>query len=184
MDRNYTPKLKELYETKGKELLLKELGLKNKMMLPKLVKVVLTMGDRNVVADPKLIETIYNDLYLIAGQKPVVTKAKKAIAGFKLKQGMPLACKVTLRKRMMYDFIYRLVNIALPRVRDFRGFSSSQFDGKGGFAFGIKEHVVFPEINYDHVDKIRGMNVVVLTSSKTPQDAKALLEFFGFPFEN
>ena len=180
----YKSRLKEQYVKEGRAALKSNLALASDMQIPKLEKVIVTASSKDAVSDSKVVEKIYNEIYAITGQKPVITKAKKSIAGFKLREGMPLGVKVTLRGDMMYDFVDRLVNIALPRARDFRGISSKQFDGKGNFALGIKEQIIFPEINYDKIDKIRGMNVVIVTSTDNDNNAKELLKFFNFPFNN
>jgi large subunit ribosomal protein L5 len=153
------------------------------MEVPRLVKVVLSMGVKDAVTESKAIENAVKELTLIAGQKVMATNARKSIASFKLREGMPIGCKVTLRKDRMYDFLERLIMIALPRLRDFRGFSSKSFDGKGNFSLGIKEHIIFPEINYDKIEKIRGFNVTIVTSASNTKNAKALLEKFHLPFK-
>ena len=155
---------------------------KNAMMTPGLEKVVINIGVGDAVNDRKAVDAAFEDLTRIAGQKPVVTKAKKSIAGFKLREGMPIGVKVTLRKDRMYEFLDRLITIALPRVRDFRGLNGKSFDGRGNYAMGLKEHIVFPEIDYDKVDKIRGMDIIVCTSAKNDDEARALLKEFNFPF--
>tara|TARA_B100001142_G_scaffold26542_1_gene23990 strand:+ start:311 stop:847 length:537 start_codon:yes stop_codon:yes gene_type:complete len=175
-----------LKETFNKELLpqLKEkLGIDNVMAVPKLTKVVINMGVGEALTDKKHLESAVNDLELIAGQKAVVTKAKKSVASFKLREGWPVGCKVTLRGDRMYDFIERLVNIAIPRERDFRGLNPKSFDGQGNYSMGIKEQIIFPEINYDNIDKIRGMDICINTSASNMEDAKALLEVLNFPFK-
>ena len=175
-----------LKETFNKELLpqLKEkLGIDNVMAVPKLTKVVVNMGVGEALTDKKHLESAVNDLELIAGQKAVVTKAKKSVASFKLREGWPVGCKVTLRGDRMYDFIERLVNIAIPRERDFRGLNPKSFDGQGNYSMGIKEQIIFPEINYDNIDKIRGMDICINTSASNMEDAKALLEVLNFPFK-
>ena len=177
-------RLHELYEDKIRAGLQKDLSLSNVMSVPYIKKIVLSMGGKDVVADTKLVNALCDELMLITGQKPIITKAKKSIAGFKLRKGVVMGCKVTLRKRMMYEFLDRLVNIALPRVRDFRGFNADQFDNNGNFCFGLKEQTVFPESDYDKVDKIRGMNIVIVTSSHNDAHAKSLLEKFDVPFVN
>jgi large subunit ribosomal protein L5 len=177
----YVSRLKLLYDTVGKKKLSDAFSEKNPMKIPKLEKVVVTMSLKDALVDSKVVDSVVSDLFLITGQKPIITKAKKSIAAFKLRQGMPMGCKVTLRKSMMYDFLDRLVNIALPRVKDFRGISSKQFDGNGNFSMGLKEHIVFPEINYDKIDKVRGMNIAIVTTASTDEQAKALLEIFNFP---
>jgi large subunit ribosomal protein L5 len=175
-----------LKETFNKELLpqLKEkLGIDNVMAVPKLTKVVINMGVGEALTDKKHLESAVNDLESIAGQKAVITKAKKSVASFKLREGWPVGCKVTLRGDRMYDFIERLVNVAIPRERDFRGLNPKSFDGQGNYSMGIKEQIIFPEINYDNIDKIRGMDICINTSALTKEDAKALLEVLNFPFK-
>ena len=175
-----------LKETFNKELLpqLKEkLGIDYVMAVPKLTKVVINMGVGEALTDKKHLESAVNDLELIAGQKAVITKAKKSVASFKLREGWPVGCKVTLRGDRMYDFIERLVNIAIPRERDFRGLNPKSFDGQGNYSMGIKEQIIFPEINYDNIDKIRGMDICINTSASNMEDAKALLEVLNFPFK-
>ncbi|MEM6413563.1 MAG: 50S ribosomal protein L5 [Pseudomonadota bacterium] len=178
----YTPRLKTLYWETIRAKLNDEFKYSNVMMTPKLEKVVINMGVGDAVNDRKAVDSALEDLNLIAGQRPVVTRAKKSIAGFKLREGMALGAKVTLRKDRMYDFIDRLITIALPRVRDFRGLNPKSFDGRGNYAMGLKEHIVFPEIDYDKVDKIRGMDIVVCTTASTDQEARALLRQLNFPF--
>tara|TARA_Y100000768_G_C23688380_1_gene545652 strand:- start:148 stop:684 length:537 start_codon:yes stop_codon:yes gene_type:complete len=175
-----------LKETFNKELLpelQKKLGIKNVMAVPKITKVVINMGVGEALTDKKHLESAVNDLESIAGQKAVVTKASKSVATFKLREGWPVGCKVTLRGEKMYDFIERLVNIAIPRERDFRGLNPKSFDGHGNYSMGIKEQIIFPEINYDNIDKIRGMDICINTSAANNEDAKALLEVFKFPFK-
>ena len=175
-----------LRETFNKELLPKlkdKLGVNNLMALPKLTKVVINMGVGEALTDKKHLESAVNDLELIAGQKAVITKASKSVASFKLREGWPVGCKVTLRGDRMYDFIERLVNIAIPRERDFRGLNPKSFDGQGNYSMGIKEQIIFPEINYDNIDKIRGMDICINTSASNNEDAKALLEVLNFPFK-
>ncbi|AGA34203.1 LSU ribosomal protein L5p (L11e) [Thioalkalivibrio nitratireducens DSM 14787] len=154
----------------------------NVMEVPRITKVTLNMGLGDAVADKKVIEHALADMSAIAGQKPVVTKARKSIAGFKIRDGYPIGCKVTLRRRRMYEFLDRLINVALPRVRDFRGFSPRAFDGRGNYSLGVKEQIIFPEIDYDRVDKIRGMDITITTDAKSDEEAKALLAAFRFPF--
>jgi large subunit ribosomal protein L5 len=178
------PRLKEYYENKVKPALIEEFGYKNPMEVPHLEKIVINMGVGEGVADRKKVESAAQELTLISGQKPVITKAKKSIAAFKLREGMTVGCKVTLRRERMYEFLDRLVNIALPRVRDFRGLSGKSFDGRGNYALGLKEQIVFPEIDYDQVDEIRGMDIVICTSAKTDNEARALLRGFELPFTN
>lgn len=174
--------LKTKYEKTLKAQLKEQLGLKNVMQIPRVTKVVLNMSVGEAVSDSKKLQLAVEDLTSIAGQKPVITKAKKSIAGFKLREGMSIGAKVTLRKDRMYEFIDRLVNIAMPRIRDFRGLSIKSFDGKGNFSMGIKEQIVFPEINYDKVDKIRGFDITVCTTAKNNEEAIALLKAMNFPF--
>ncbi|MEL6212514.1 MAG: 50S ribosomal protein L5 [Pseudomonadota bacterium] len=178
----YIPRLKQQYYDVIAAKMNEQFNYANKMMTPKLEKVVINIGVGDAVNDRKAVEAAAHDLMLIAGQKPVVTKAKKSIAGFKIREGMDIGCKVTLRKNQMFEFVDRLVTIALPRVRDFRGLSPKSFDGRGNYAMGLKEHIVFPEIDYDKVDKIRGMDIVVCTTATTDEEARALLQEFNFPF--
>jgi len=178
----YTPRLKQQYNEKIKPSLQKQFGYKNAMMTPRLEKIVINMGVGDAVNDRKAVDQAAEELMKIAGQKPIITKSKKSIASFKLREGMAVGCKVTLRKDRMYEFLDRLVTVALPRVRDFRGLSPKSFDGRGNYALGLKEHIVFPEINYEQVEKMRGMDIIVCTSAKTDAEAKALLAEFNFPF--
>jgi large subunit ribosomal protein L5 len=178
------PRLKEKYESELKSSLIEEFGYKNAMEVPRVEKVVINMGVGEAIQDSKKLKTAVNELTLISGQRPVVTKAKNSIAGFKLREEMSIGCKVTLRKDRMYEFLDRLIQVALPRVRDFRGLSGKSFDGRGNYALGLKEQLVFPEIDYDEVDDIRGMDVVIVTTAKTDQEAKALLRGFEMPFRN
>ena len=178
----YTPRLREQYKTSIRPALKEEFGYKNDMMIPRLEKIVLNMGIGEAVADSKKIKSAHDDLMAIAGQKPVITKAKKSIAGFKVREEMPLGVKVTLRGDRMYEFLDRLVTIAMPRIRDFRGISGKSFDSRGNYAMGLKEHIVVPEINYDQVDEVWGMDIVICTSAKTDAEAKALLKQFNMPF--
>ncbi len=175
-------RLKEQYESNVKQALREQFSYANVMEIPRVTKVTLNMGLGDAVADKKVIEHAVSDMAAIAGQKPVVTKARKSIAGFKIRDDYPIGCKVTLRRRQMYEFLDRLINVALPRVRDFRGFSPKAFDGRGNYSLGIKEQIIFPEIDYDRVDKLRGMDITITTSAKTDAEAKALLEAFRFPF--
>lgn len=174
-------RLKENYYNVIRPKLMKDFGYKNIMQTPRLEKIVVNMGVGKAAQDSKKINTAVEELTLITGQKPVVTKARKSIATFKLRQGMPIGCKVTLRGERMYEFLDRLVTIALPRVRDFRGISGKSFDGAGNYSFGLKEQIVFPEINYDKIDQIRGMDIIIVTSAKTNDEAKALLKAFDMP---
>ena len=177
-------RLHEHYKKVVREALTKEFGYTNPMQVPKLDKIVINMGVGEATADSKKINLAVAELTAIAGQKPVITKARKSIATFKLREGMAIGCKVTLRKQHMYEFLDRLVNIALPRVRDFRGISGKSFDGRGNYTLGLKEQLVFPEIDYDKVDKVRGMDIVICTTAKTDAEAKALLKGFDMPFNN
>ncbi len=175
-------RLHDLYESTIKAALIKEFGYKNPMQAPRLEKIVLNMGVGEAVNDRKKVDAAVQDLTMIAGQKPVVTRAKKSIANFKLRDGMAIGCKVTLRRDRMYEFLDRFINIALPRVRDFRGLSPKSFDGAGNYSIGLKEQIVFPEIDYDKVDEIRGLDVVICTSARTNAEAQALLKAFDMPF--
>jgi large subunit ribosomal protein L5 len=177
-------RLRDHYNTTVRKVLLEEFKYQNPMQVPRLTKVVLNMGVGDASQDRKKVEAAAGDMTLIAGQKPVITKAKKSIAGFKLREGMPIGCKVTLRRERMYEFLDRLINIALPRVRDFRGVSRKSFDGRGNFAMGIKEQIIFPEISYDKVDQIRGLDIIICTTAKTDAEAQALLRAFDMPFAN
>jgi large subunit ribosomal protein L5 len=178
-----TARLKETYKTKVYPALQEKFGYENPMMIPKLTKVTINMGLGEAKDNIKLLETAVKEIGLITGQKPVTTKARKSIANFKVRQGMPVGAKVTLRGDNMYDFVDKLFNISLPRVRDFKGVSRNSFDGRGNYSMGIKEQLIFPEINYDDVDMIKGMNIVFTTTAKTDEEAAALLEFLGMPFE-
>lgn len=175
-------RLKQYYEEVLKPQLRERFGYKNPMQVPKLEKIVINMGVGEAVSDSKKIDAAMNDLAKIAGQRPVVCRARKSVANFKLRKGMPIGCKVTLRRERMYEFLDRLVHIALPRVRDFRGLSPKSFDGRGNYAFGIREQIVFPEINYDEIDEIRGMDIIIHTTAATDEEARALLEGFALPF--
>lgn len=175
-------RLKEHYEEVVKPSLMKELDLKNPFAVPCLEKIVINMGLGEAVQDSRKVQGAVDELALIAGQKPVITKAKKSIAGFKLREGMNIGAKVTLRNERMYEFLDRLVNIAMPRIRDFRGISPKSFDGRGNYSLGIREHIIFPEINYDKVDQIRGMDITIVTKANKDQEALALLKGFDLPF--
>jgi len=177
-------RLQEQYQTTVRPALMQEFGYKNPMQVPRLDKIIINMGVGEAVQDAKKIDAAVAELTAITGQHPVVTKAKRSIATFKLRQNMPIGCKVTLRRQRMYEFLDRLITVALPRVRDFRGIPGRSFDGRGNFALGLKEQIVFPEIDYDRVDAVRGMNVVVVTTAATDAEAKALLRGFGMPFAN
>ena len=178
----YTPRLKKDFDERIAKAMTEKFGYKNHMEVPRLEKIVINMGVGEATQDKKKVDTAAQEMELIAGQKPVVTKAKKSIAQFKLREGMPIGVKVTLRRERMYEFLDRLVTIALPRVRDFRGLNPKSFDGRGNYAMGLKEQIVFPEINYDRIDKVRGMDVIVTTTAKTDDEARELLRLFNFPF--
>ena len=175
-------RLRDTYESDIKVAMIKKFGYKNVMQVPKLEKIVLNMGVGEARENAKILESAVKDMTEISGQKPVITKAKKSVANFKLREGMPIGCKVTLRGERMYEFADRLINLALPRVRDFRGVSADSFDGRGNYALGIKEQIIFPEIEYDKVDKVRGMDVIFVTTAKTDEEARELLRLFGMPF--
>ena len=177
-------RLRDYYTKQVVPSLVKEFNYKNRMQVPKLDKIVVNMGVGEAIQNIKALESAVADLSMIVGQKPVITKAKKSIATFKLRQGMSIGCRVTLRGDRMYEFFDRLVNVALPRVRDFRGISPKSFDGRGNFALGLKEQIIFPEIDYDKIDKIRGMNIVIATTAKTDEEARQLLRFMGLSFRN
>lgn len=179
----YTARLRAQYKDEIRKQLSEKFSYKNPMMVPSVEKIVLNMGVGEASQDKKLLDGAYEDMTRIAGQKPIITKAKKSIAGFKLRDGMPVGCKVTLRGDRMYEFLDRLIHIALPRVRDFEGVSTKSFDGNGNYALGIKEQLVFPEVDYDQTDTIRGMDVVICTSAKSNEEAQALLSGFGMPFK-
>jgi large subunit ribosomal protein L5 len=179
---DYTPRLRQHYADKVRAALKEEFGYKNDMQIPKLDKIVLNMGVGEAVSDSKKVRAAEADLTRIAGQKPVVTKARTSIAAFKLREGMPIGAKVTLRRDRMYEFLDRLVTVALPRVRDFRGVNAKSFDGQGNFAMGLKEHIVFPEIDFDKMEQVWGMDIVICTTAKTDAEAKALLRHFNMPF--
>ncbi len=177
-------KLKEIYQEKVVPALMKRFHYKNRMEVPKLQKIVVNMGLGEAIQNIKILDSAANEISLITGQKPVITKAKKSIAQFKLRTGMPIGCMVTLRKERMYEFFNRLVNVALPRVRDFKGLSGKSFDGRGNYALGIREQLIFPEIHYDKIDKVKGMNIVIVTTAKTDEEGKELLRLLGMPFRN
>ena len=179
---DYKPRLKSDYEERIVTAMTEKFGYKNRMEVPRLDKIVINMGVGEASQDKKKVETAAAEMELIAGQKPVIAKAKKSIAQFKLREGMPIGCKVTLRRDRMYEFLDRLVTIALPRVRDFRGLNAKSFDGRGNYAMGLKEQIIFPEINYDQIDKVRGMDVIITTTAKTDDEARELLRLFNFPF--
>jgi len=181
---DYTPRLKAHYETTVRAALKEQFGYKNDMQIPRLDKIVLNMGVGAAVADSKKIRGAEADMMAIAGQKPVITKARNSIAGFKVREDMPLGVKVTLRGARMYEFLDRLINIAMPRIRDFRGVKGNAFDGRGNYAMGLKEHLVFPEIDFDKVDEVWGMDVIICTTARTDAEAKALLKLFNMPFNS
>ena len=177
-------RLREQYENEIKDAMIKKFGYKNAMEIPKLDKIVVNMGVGEAKENAKVLEAAVKDMEAITGQKAVTTKAKNAIANFKIREGMPIGCKVTLRGEKMYEFADRLINLALPRVRDFRGVSAESFDGRGNYALGIKEQIIFPEIEYDKIDKVRGMDVIITTTAKTDEEARELLRMFNMPFKN
>jgi large subunit ribosomal protein L5 len=177
-------RLKDVYNKEIAPALMKQFGYKSPMEVPRITKITLNMGVGEATGDKKILDNAVGDMQKIAGQKPVITKARKAIAGFKIREGYPIGCMVTLRQERMYEFLDRFVTIALPRVRDFRGISSRAFDGRGNYNIGIKEQIIFPEIEYDKIDAIRGMNISITTTAKNDDEAKALLSAFRFPFKN
>jgi large subunit ribosomal protein L5 len=179
---NYKPRLKAEYDERIVKAMTERFGYKNRMEVPRLDKIVVNMGVGEATQDKKRVETAAAEMQQIAGQRPVITKAKKSIAQFKLREGMPIGCKVTLRRERMYEFLDRLVTVALPRVRDFRGLNPKSFDGRGNYALGLKEQIIFPEVNYDQIDKVRGMDVIITTTAKTDDEARELLRLFNFPF--
>ncbi|GFP77858.1 50S ribosomal protein L5 [Clostridium fungisolvens] len=176
------PRLQEKYEKEVVQAMMEKFGYKNVMQVPKLEKIVVNMGVGEAKDNPKALESAVSDLTIIVGQKPIITRAKNSVANFKIRQNMPLGCKVTLRKAKMYEFADKLMSIALPRVRDFRGVSSKSFDGRGNYSLGIKEQLIFPEIEYDKVDKVRGMDIIFVTTANTDEEARELLRFLGMPF--
>ena len=178
----YKPRMKGMYDDSIAKAMTEKFGYKNVMEVPKISKIVLNMGVGEATQDKKKVEQAAQEMELIAGQKPVITKAKKSIAQFKLREGMPIGAKVTLRRERMYEFLDRLVTVAMPRIRDFRGLNPNSFDGRGNYAFGIKEQLIFPEISYDKIDKVRGMDIIVTTTARTNDEARELLRLFGFPF--
>ena len=177
-------RLKEVYRERAVPALMKRFGYRNRMEVPKLEKIIINMGLGEAIQNIKILDSAVQELSQITGQKPVITKAKKSIAQFKLRTGMPIGCMVTLRKERMYEFFNRLVNVALPRVRDFKGLSGKSFDGRGNYALGIREQLIFPEIHYDKIDKVKGMNIVIVTTAKTDEEGKELLKLLGMPFRN
>ena len=176
-------RLKEVYKTDIAPKLKEELGLKNVMEVPRITKITLNMGVGEAVADKKILENAVSDLTKISGQKPVVTRARKSVAGFKIRDGWPIGCKVTLRSERMYEFLERLISIAIPRIRDFRGVSPKSFDGRGNFAMGVNEQIIFPEIDYDKVDTLRGLDITITTTAKNDDEGRALLRAFNFPLK-
>ena len=180
--KDYIPRLKKEYLDRIVPALKKQFNYKNTMMVPKLEKIIINVGVGEASQNPKLLDGITQEIGTIAGQKPIITRAKKSISNFKLREGMPIGCKVTLRKAKMYEFLDRLINTSIPRIRDFRGVSDRAFDGRGNYSLGIKEQIIFPEIDYDKVDKIRGMDITFVTSADTDEEARALLAEFGMPF--
>lgn len=174
-------KLKEVYKNELAAKLQADLGLKNPMEVPRITKITLNMGVGEAIADKKILENAVNDLTQISGQKPVVTKARKSVAGFKIRDGWPIGCKVTLRNDRMYEFLERLIDIAIPRIRDFRGISPKSFDGRGNFSMGVNEQIIFPEIDYDKVDKLRGLDITITTTARNDDEGRALLRAFNFP---
>jgi large subunit ribosomal protein L5 len=181
-EAKYTPRLRADYDERIVPAMIEKFGYKNRLEVPRLEKIVLNMGVGEATQDKKRVETAAAEMELIAGQKPVITKAKKSIAQFKLREGMPIGCKVTLRRERMYEFLDRLVTIAMPRIRDFRGLNPKSFDGRGNYAMGLKEQIIFPEISYDQIEKVRGMDIIVTTTARTDDEARELLRLFGFPF--
>ena len=179
---DYTPRLKAKYEDEIVKAMTEKFGYTNPLQVPRLEKITLNMGVGEASQDKKKVTTAAEEMALITGQKPVITRAKKSIAQFKLREGMPIGCKVTLRRDRMYEFMDRLVTIAMPRIRDFRGVNAKSFDGRGNYAMGLKEQIVFPEISYDKIEKVRGMDIIVTTTAKTDEEARELLKLFGFPF--
>ncbi len=179
---DYKPRQKIAYDEQIAKAMIEKFGYKNALEVPKLEKITLNMGVGEASQDKKKVQVAAEEMELIAGQKPVITKAKKSIAQFKLREGMPIGCKVTLRRDRMYEFLDRLVTIAMPRIRDFRGLNPKSFDGNGNYAMGLKEQIIFPEISYDKIEKVRGMDIIVTTTAKTDDEARELLRLFGFPF--
>lgn len=177
-------RLQEFYKDSVTKQLMEQFGYKSVMEVPRIKKITLNMGVGEAVADKKIMDNAVGDMQKIAGQKPIVTKSRKSIAGFKIREGYPIGCMVTLRRKQMYEFMDRLVSIAIPRVRDFRGLSGKSFDGRGNFNMGVREQIIFPEIEYDKIDALRGMNITITTSAKTDDEARALLAAFKFPFKN
>jgi len=182
MADTYTPRLRTKYDAEIVKAMTEKFGYTNPMQVPKIEKITLNMGVGEASQDKKKVQTAAAEMEAIAGQKPVITKARKSIAQFKLREGMPIGCKVTLRRERMFEFLDRLVTIAMPRIRDFRGLNPKSFDGRGNYAMGLKEQIIFPEISYDKIEKVRGMDIIVTTTAKTDEEARELLRLFGFPF--
>ncbi|MBB3859083.1 large subunit ribosomal protein L5 [Novosphingobium hassiacum] len=182
MSDKYTPRMRSKYDAEIAQAMQAKFGYKNVMEIPRIDKITLNMGVGEASQDKKKVTIAAAEMELIAGQKPVITKAKKSIAQFKLREGMPIGCKVTLRRERMYEFLDRLITIAMPRIRDFRGLNPKSFDGRGNYAMGLKEQIIFPEISYDQIEKVRGMDIIVTTTAKTDDEARELLRLFGFPF--
>nr|WP_298928830.1 50S ribosomal protein L5 [uncultured Erythrobacter sp.] len=180
---DYTPRMRAKFDEEIVKAMTEKFGYTNRLQVPKIDKITLNMGVGEASQDKKKVATAAEEMALIAGQKPVITKAKKSIAQFKLREGMPIGCKVTLRRERMYEFVDRLVTIAMPRIRDFRGLNAKSFDGRGNYAMGLKEQIVFPEISYDKIDTVRGMDIIVTTTANTDEEARELLRLFGFPFQ-
>jgi large subunit ribosomal protein L5 len=176
-------RLNEKYQSELAGEIQKKLGLKNRMQVPKITKITLNMGVGEAVADKKIMDKARGDMEKIAGQRPVTTLARKSVAGFKIRDGMPIGCKVTLRRERMYEFLDRLVNIAIPRIRDFRGLNPKSFDRQGNYSMGVQEQIIFPEINYDEIDELRGLDIIITTTARNPEEGKTLLEAFNFPFK-
>jgi large subunit ribosomal protein L5 len=181
-EAKYTPRMKRMYDETIRQAMTERFGYTNHMQVPKIEKITVNMGVGDATQDKKRVDAAAAEMTTITGQKAVVTRAKKSIAQFKLREGMPIGCKVTLRRERMYEFLDRLITIALPRVRDFRGVSPKSFDGRGNYAFGLKEQIVFPEINYDRIDKVRGMDIIITTTARTDDEARELLRLFGMPY--
>ncbi len=182
MADKYVPRMRARYDEVVAQAMTERFGYKNAMEVPKIEKITINMGVGEASQDKKKVQTAAAEMELIAGQKPVITKAKKSIAQFKLREGMPIGCKVTLRRERMYEFLDRLITVAMPRIRDFRGLNPKSFDGRGNYAMGLKEQIIFPEISYDQIEKVRGMDIIVTTTAKTDDEARELLRLFGFPF--
>ncbi len=179
---DYTPRMRAKYDTEVTKAMTEKFGYKNVMEVPRIEKITINMGVGEGSQDKKKVQIAAEEMALISGQKPVITKAKKSIAQFKLREGMPIGCKVTLRRERMYEFLDRLITVAMPRIRDFRGLNPKSFDGRGNYAMGLKEQIIFPEISYEQIEKVRGMDIIVTTTAKTDDEARELLRLFGFPF--